>query len=116
MSGGVGQHGEKCKTRSQLAEETMARHALSACRLAECAHDSGRRFSINALPDDLRRAAHALLHAAIAHCLVAHGRPLPKTINWQGRVWHLSPADKGRLQVSPYPDTVGIYSMPGALI
>jgi len=104
------------KSRGQLAGEKMRRNAVAACRTAENAYDGKRPFSINALPDEECRAAHALLYAAIAHCLVAYGKETPKTLHWMGRRWYLSPAGRGRLEVSAYAGYPGIVSMPGALI
>lgn len=104
------------KTRRQLADEKMCRNAVTACRWAESAHDGKRPFSINALPDDECRAAHALLYAAISHSLCAQGKGVPKTMRWQGRRWHLNAVGKGRIEVSAYPGYPGIVSMPGVLL
>ena len=104
------------KTRRRAVGDKMRRDAVASCRFAEGARAGNRPFSINALPDDECRAAHALLYAAIAHCLCApRGRP-PKTLHWQGRRWHLTQAGCGRLEVSAYPGCRGIVSMPGALL
>ena len=104
------------KTRRQVVNDKMRRRAVDACLSAEHAHSGSQPFSINALPDDECRAAHALLYAAIAHCLCAPGGRLPKTLHWQGRRWHLTEAGCGRLEVSAYPGCPGIVSMPGALL
>lgn len=104
------------KTSSQAVADTMRRDAVCPCRKAETAHFGSRPFSINALPDEECRAAHALLYAAIAHCLCAPRYRLPKTLRWQGRRWHLTQAGCGRLEVSAYPGCPGIVSMPGALL
>lgn len=94
----------------------IRRQALEACQAAESAQGEEFVFSINALPDDQRRAAHALLNAALAHCLLAPGKAIPKTLHWQGRRWFLSPVGRGRVQVSAYPGCCGLVSMPGALV
>ena len=94
----------------------MLIRAVRACGRAEDASEEGQQFRINDLPDDWRRAAHALLYAALAHCLSAHGKSLPKTITWHGRRWYLAPLSAARLQVSAYPGLPGIVSMPGALL
>lgn len=104
------------KTRRQVVADKMRRGAVDACRSAEYAHIGKRPFCINALPDDQCRAAHALLYAAIAHCLCAPRNRLPKTLHWQGRRWHLTADGCGRLEVSAYPGCPGIVSMPGALL
>jgi len=104
------------KTRRQVADDKMRRVAVDACIAAEAAHDGNRPFSINALPDEQCRAAHALLYAAIAHYLYAPRTRPPKTLYWQGRRWYFMDAGRGRLEVSAYPGCPGIVSMPGALL
>ena len=104
------------KTRRHAAAQAMRMRAVRACSRAEEASQDKRPFCINDLPDDWRRAAHALLYAALAHCLAAHGKALPKTLTWQGRRWYLAPVNAARLQVSAYPGLPGIVSMPGALL
>lgn len=104
------------RIRRRAADQSIRLQAVWACGKAEDWHQAGRAFGINDLPDEWRRAAHALLYAALAHCLGAHGKALPKTITWQGRRWYLATLSSARLQVSAYPGLPGIVSMPGALL
>ena len=102
------------RTRRQAAIEMMCSRALRACCRAVDAYDAEQQFRIDELPEDQRRAAHALLHAALAHCLGSPAKA-PKTLTWFGRRWYLTASGKGSLQVSAYPKYPGLVSMPGSL-
>ena len=103
------------KSRRQAADAEVHSAALYAARWAEFTRIRGRSFSLGDLPPTDRRAARALLSAAIAHCLCSPASRLPKTMRWQGRRWYLKPAGMGRLEVSACAGFPGLVSIPGAL-
>ena len=92
------------------ADQRMRMRAVYACSSAEVAYTCGDAFDINALSEETRQAAHALLYSAIGHWLSASGKRKPKTFIWKSRRWSLANVGLGRLQVSAMAGNPGIVS------
>ncbi len=91
-------------------DQRMRMRAVYACSSAEVAYTCGDAFNINALSEETRQAAHALLYSAIGHWLSASGKRKPKAFIWKGRRWFLANIGLGRLQVSAMTGNPGIVS------
>lgn len=103
------------RTPAQVREAALVSNALGACRVAENRNEAARERLVMDLPRDRRRAARALLYAALSHCYTKRPYEMPKTFYWCGHRWHLEAIGQGRLQVAPHKGWAGIVSMPGAL-
>ena len=112
-----------------IAENKLAMAAYRACGVSNIPADQaqaallmladvgghGRRLCRQ--PALVRRAAAALMHAAISHCLMYPPGKAPKVLQWAGRRWYLTVWSNGVLHVSPIQGNgAGLVSGYGELI
>lgn len=76
-------------------------------------HEAWHKTSQGQQPEIVHRAAAALLHAAISHCLMhPPGKP-PRALQWAGRRWFLTIWPSGRVHVSPIHGKAGFGLVSG---
>jgi hypothetical protein len=112
-----------------IAEGKLAAAASRACTIANIPADQaqaalvmltdvgGHDRRLSRQPALVLRAAAALMHAALSHCLMHPPGKAPKSLHWAGRRWYLRIWSNGVLHVSPMQGNgAGLVSGYGELI
>lgn len=86
--------------------------ALQACCLAAAPNrDYGSPVEVSdpsALPPELRRAAAALMHSALAHLIGLEVTANPAKLRWAGHDWYLTLKGGGYVHITPAVGGVGL--------